>query len=334
MLLCDWLSIKQTHFKGELPIINNGHIFAVDVAGEIEWTTSAKFEHVGSYDTKIRIKCDGNSITLDGNIGRFARPDNVFGYSVTQCVYIANKMLETFGLPPFTPKRLNQNMGKRADGASITRVDLTQNYAAGNNQKAIRLVHYLAGQDAGRRATVKQYGDNGVTWNEGSKYQSSKLYIKAESMGKHASQKLTDWVKSTGLVRHEITLRSRYLTQKKLDDIADWQIIENGKVTDMDNVIYNRFTEVLTRGSAVQSTLEQIPGRFGHIALAWRAGKNVWGEETVTLRTRQMWRKALLPYGIDIKQQSNLVRLNTRIEVITLQAAIAPEWYWQESRAA
>lgn len=334
MLFCDWLSIKQTHFGVELPIINNGNIFCVDVAGEIEWTTSAKFEHVGSYDTKIRIKCDGNTVQLDGNVGRLSRPDNVFGYSVSQCVDIANKILAGFDIPKFSSQKFNPNSGKKCNGAVITRVDLTQNYSTGSHDKAVRLVHFLAGQDSGRRASVKQYGDNGVTWNEGSKYQSSKLYLKAESMGKFATVRLVEWVRQVGLARHEITLKARYLAQKKLNDIADWQTIENGKVIDMDNVIYNRFTEVLTRGTAVQSTLEQIPGRFGHIALAWRAGKDIWGDDSVQPRTRQRWRRALLPYGIDIKQPSNLIRLNTRIEVITLQAATTPEWYWQESRAA
>lgn len=331
--LCDWLSIHQTHFNVKLPIINSGSIFCVDVSGQVEWTTTAKFEHVGSYDTKIRIRCDGNSIHFDGNVGRHNRPDNVFGYTVAQCIVLANKILATFDLPPFTAGRFNANSGKLAGGASITRIDLTANYTAGNHAKAVRLVHYLGGQDAGKRATVKQYGNTGVVWNEGSKYQSSKLYIKAESLGENVSEAVKQWVKDVGLVRHEITLKSRYLEQHNLKDIATWTAHTETDNT-MDNIVYGRFTEVLNRGTAVRTQLEDIEGRFGHIALAWMAGKDVWGDESVTTRTRRTWRKQLLKFGIDIKQPSNITRINTRVEVIELKAAEVPAFYWQESRAA
>lgn len=328
--------MHQTHFNVKLPIINSGSVFCVDSFGEIEWTTSAKFEHVGSHDTKIRIRCDGNSVHFDGNIGRFNRRDNVFGYSVSQCVQLANQVLQTFDLPPFTQGKFNSSSGKLAGGAVITRADLTKNYAAGSNAKAVRLVHYLGGQDAGKRATVKQYGNTGVVWNEGSKYQSSKLYIKAESLGEHISELIAEWVKATGIVRHEVTLRSRYLDKHNLKDIGAWQYIENGtkEVKDMDNIIYGKFTEVLTRGTAVRTQLEDIEGRFGHVALAWMAGKDVWGDESLGLRTKQRLRKKLLPYGIDIKQPSNITRMNTRVEVIELKDVEIPAFYWQESRAA
>jgi len=331
MVLCDWLSIHQTHYGIDMPVINNGSIFCVDEFGEIEWTTTAKFEHVGSYDTKIRIRSDGHSIHLDGNIGRLNRTDNVFGFSVSECIALANKILSNFNLPAFTEKKFNTSSGRLDGGASITRIDLTRNYSAGNQAKAVRLVHYLGGQDAGKRATVKQYGNTGVVWNEGSKFQSSKLYIKAESMGSNASPELIEFVKQNGIVRHEISIKSRYLQKHQLQDIATWKIID-AKAQTMDNIIYGRFTEVLTRGTAIRTQLEDIEGRFGHIALAWMAGKDVWGDNCVTLRTRQMWRKKLLPYGIDIKQPSNITRINSRIEVITLQDIEAPTWYWQQSQ--
>lgn len=331
MPFCDWLSIYQDHPQGGLPIINDGMVWAIDLNGQIEWTTTKTFEQVGSHDTKIRIRSDGYRIKLDGNIGRFNRPDNVFGYSVSQCVVLANQILATYGIQPFTRPEFNASAGELMGGAILTRVDLTQNYACGSDAKAKRLVHYLGGQDGGRRATVKQYGDNGVTWNEGSKYQSSKLYIKADALGQHCPIELADWVKGQGIARHEISLKARYLEQKNLRHITDWQDVAQAKETDMDNIIYNRFTEVLNRGSAVRTSLEDIPKRLGHIALAWRAGKDVWGSDEYCKSTKRAWRKQLLPYGIDIKQPSNITRLNTRIEVIQLQAIEAPVWYWDKA---
>lgn len=335
MAFCDWLTLYQVHPEGGLPRINDGAVWAVDSDGVIDWTTEKKLTHVGSYDTKIRIKCDGSRVTLDGNISRFGRPDNVFGYSVRQCIHRANALLAQFGLPPFTAPRVSMDGDSPiVGGAIITRVDLTENYATGSERNALRLVNYLAGQDAGRRATVKQYGYNGVTWNEGSKYWYSKLYLKAESIGEHATESLQDWVRKQGIARHEISLKARYLAQNNLRHITNWEQDELGRTADMDNVIYNRFAEVLTRGTAVHTPLEHIPGRLGDLALAWRAGKNVWADANYSPRTKRAWRKALLPYGIDIKQQSNAVRLNTRVEVITLEQAQAPAWYWDQQRAA
>lgn len=328
MAFCDWLTMYQDHHGVELPRINDGAIWAVDSNGEVSWTTEKKFTHVGSYDTKIRIKCDGNRVSVDGNISRFNRADNVFGFSVSRCIELYNALLADYGLPPFTSPRFDSSSGRLSDGAIITRVDLTKNYVTGSHSKAVRLVHYLGGQDGGRRATVKQYGDNGVTWNEGSKYQSSKLYIKAESLGEHCHEQTASWVRNSGLVRHEISLKSRYLAQKKLNHINDWIDLEG---TEMDNVIYNRFTEVLHRGTALQTEIDHIPGRIGCLASAWRAGKDLWGDESVGRSTRRRWRKELLPFGIDIKQPSNIHRLNTRLEIITLQEAEAPAFYWNKA---
>lgn len=331
-MLCDWISIYQDHPQGGLPIVNDGAVFKVDTNGEIAWTTEAKFDQVGSYDTNIRIKCDGYRVALDGNIGRFNRTDNVFGYSVIDCIRLANDLLATFGIQPFSLPSFNTSRGKLTGGAILTRIDLTKNYEAGSYKKATRIVHYLAGQDGGRRATVKQYGNDGVTWNEGSKYHSSKLYIKSQALGVHCTEQLKEWVTSIGMVRHEVSIKARYLAQQKLRHINDWLPTKEG--ISMENVIYNRFSDVLTRGTASLTPLEHIPKKLGHLAIAWRAGKDLWNDSDYNVATRRRWRSQLLQYGIDIKQPSNITRLPIRLELVTLQEVSAPAWYWQESRAA
>lgn len=333
MVFCDWLSIYEEHPEGGLPRINDGCIWAVSPEGEILWTTERKFDHVGSYDTMVRIKCDGYRITLDGNIGRLNRADNVFGYTVSQCIGLADLLLARFGIPPFTNPRFNDNLSRRPSqrigGATLTRVDLTSNYAAGSPKKAVRVLHFLAGQDAGRRASVKDYGANGCSWNEGSKYWYLKAYNKAESLGDHVSDNLRQFVNEAGVVRLEVSLKSRYLKQKALYNIDDWAKTE-GELS-MDNVVFNRFSEVLHRGSATRSEIEDIPKRLGHIAVAWRSGVDVWGDSQYAHSTKRRWRHDLLAYGIDIKHQSNVTRLPIRLEVIQLQQLQAPVWYWRDA---
>lgn len=356
-VFCDWLSCYQEHMQGGLPVLNDGCIaqFEADAVkqfidpetgefrtifdtSKIEWTTQKNFEYEGSYGTKIRFKCDGSRLSFDGNISRFGRTDNVFGYSVLDCITRINNILGTLGLPPFTHEKSAPTRGNSyiSSGCIITRIDLTRNYSAGSHAKAVRLIHYMAGQDAGRRASAKQYGENGVSWNEGSKFWYSKMYIKAESLGDFVRENVLNWTQEQGIVRHEISLKSRYLTQHGLRKINDWHEHDYtiaGERGTMENIIYGRFTDILKRGTAVRTPLEDISGSIGRIARDWRSGVDVWGDNAYTERTRRRWRKQLLAYGIDIKQPSSVTRLPIRLEVIELKTAVAPDWYWNEHQS-
>lgn len=356
MAFCDWLGIYQLHTAGGLPIINNGCIaqfeqdaikqFIDPETGEykmsfdaqmIEWTTQKHFDYEGSYSTKIRIKCDGFRITFDGNVSRFGRSDNVFGFGVVECVMRANRILALLGLPPFTNSRSIHTKGDGLilSGAVITRVDLTTNYFTGKHENAVRLIHYFGGQDSGRRASAKTYADSGVTWNEGSKFWYAKMYLKANSLGDDVTDDVKKWVTESGIVRHEISLKSRYLMQHGLRNINAWQSLNATEMyigENMENIIYGRFTDVITRGTAIRSPLEDIPKNIGRIARDWRQGIDVYHDVSYGQSTRRRWRKELLAYGIDIKQTSNITTLPIRLEVINLQAVQAPDWYWSQEK--
>src|SRR5215217_4285247 len=98
-VFCDWISAYQVHPEG-VPTVNDGHVFSVDQDGEVKWDVPSKLVHRGSHDTSIRIRSDGFRVTIDGNIGRFDRADNLFGYSVLDCIKLANHALAKFDLPP------------------------------------------------------------------------------------------------------------------------------------------------------------------------------------------------------------------------------------------
>lgn len=335
MVFCDWLSCHQIHPQGGLPLINGGHVVAVDSDGTVEWTTHKKIEHVGSYDTKLRFMCDGTRIVFEGNIGRYGRPDNVFGYSVLDCVSLASDFLESFGLPRFSQVE-NNLPAARSDsyiktGCVITRLDLTQNYALGSMENAIRLVHYMAGQAGsgreGRYMIPKAYGQSGVTWNEGSKHWYSKLYLKALEMEKHAASPVVDWVKQVGMARHEVSLKSRYLLRHGLQDLRAW--LKKGNEF-MENIIYGKFAEIFERNTVNTNPFEDIPVKLRRVAIAWRDGEDIWhGPECY--RTKARYRNALLPFGIDIKFPCDVTRLQLRVEVIQMQPLVAPDWYWELS---
>lgn len=357
-VFCDFLSIYQQHDPLTTPELNAGRVVRltsadrfkdqqqvfsmVDEWGEIictggvEYTSAYAIQHEGSYDTAVMVKCEGGRVTLSGNVGRFGRPDNVFGYGVYDCVRIANSILRGLGLPEFTwglsatrlPRpivtpRVNGNAqgGDRSIrlDAILTRLDLTRNYVAGSADKLSRLRHYMAGMHVGSKAG-KSY-DSGVTWGEGSKYWYAKLYDKHADIvkDKHAPLELVEWCRTNGVGRFEVSLKTRYLTQHGLNYVGVW---EDSKMGD---VVFGRFSGALSKLDVSVDDFEEIPGRLGELAIAWRNGVDL--KARLPRNTFYRYRKQLKGYGIDISERCDVSRLPMRFETVTLSEAQMPSWY-------
>lgn len=351
-VFCDWITIYQDHFGVELPVINDGNVVrfepgafvkAIDPeTGEIramfdaafaEYTVSRRMEHQGSYETKVSVRCDGRRVELSGNVGRFGRPDNLFGDGVLSTVAKCNEILAAIGLPAFENCQHVQNVPQaRVDnflklGAVITRVDLTANFSAGNREAAFRVLHWMSGQGTARNSgkNPRNYG-NGITWNEGSKRHYEKLYFKGDELGNHVSDAVRQYCEQFGILRYEVSLKARELADTGLQSLTAWAQI-NKKGQTMENVIYGKFAEVLTRNQVTVTEVQDIPGKLGLIARSYLNGENPYEAGSVTYRTRSRWRSKLMPYGLDIAQPIDVTRLCTRIRVIELQPVAVPDWY-------
>lgn len=331
-VFCDWISIYQVHMAG-VPLVNSGHVFSVDQDGVVEWDLAKKLKHRGSHETSIHIRSDGFKVSIDGNIGRFNRPDNLFGYTVSQCIQLCNALLAEYGLPPFTDAapmlyvmRTNEaDVRETPTGAIITRVDLTKNWATGSPGNCEQFIRHLQGFKSGRQEP-KAYKTTGVAWGEGSKYWYAKVYDKAgeyyRQHGKKAKAfdpQLFDYMSQNGIARHEISLKSRYLTDHHLRRITTW-----GKDMNTESRVYALFNDVIGGEAHVDEFLE-IPGRAGELAVAWRDGADL--KKRLAQNTYYRYRRELLKYGIDIAVPSNVTRLRQRVEVIALAPAPVPSWY-------
>jgi hypothetical protein len=271
-------------------------------------------------------------VTLEGNIGRFDRPENLFGYTVAECVQLANRLLATFGLPPFTDappmpmtRKGGEDGGFQAVGAVITRVDLTCNWCTGSAGNVEQFIRHLQGFKSGRQEP-RSYKTTGVAWGEGSKYWYAKVYDKAGEYFRQCGKKskafdpaLFQFMFDQGIARHEVELKSRYLKQNNL-----WRMSQWGE--GMEDRIYVLFNDVIGGASHVDSFLE-IPGRAGELAVAWRDGADL--KKRLSTATYYRYRKELLKYNIDIAVPSNVTRLNNRVkvEVIALSPVQVPDWY-------
>lgn len=358
-VFCDWITVRQS-FPFRIPVINGGHVVSfepdafdkVTIVDEETWevkyrpvfdaskavyTTQKRIEHEGSYDTKVHIRSDGETLEFSGNASRFGRSDNLFGLSVPAAFEKAGDIVEALGCPRFS-ENIDQSAMARNDtynnpayNARITRVDLTQNYFAGSREKALRYIHSMTGQAGGQRgkgnSAPKGYG-NGVTWNEGSKRWYSKLYFKADELGQFASEKVYELCNSLGVCRFEISLKSRELADLGLNRVLPW-CLPTSEGMDMAKVIYGKFSEVLHRNQATTLNVQDIPGKLGLIAKDYISGGNPY--VTAPERTARRWRKQLLEFGLDIAVPLDVTRIAGRIEVVTLSPLAVPDWYGREA---
>lgn len=352
-VFCDWITLYQDH-EQQLPIINDGHVVRFEPeafrkcideeTGEIrpmfdalkaEYTVCRRIEHEGSYETKVSVRCDGHRVELSGNVGRFGRSDNLFGLRVLETIQRANEILAALGLPPFSGVEKNC-MYARTDNfaagrnAVITRVDLTANFATGSREAAFRCLHWMSGQGTARNSgkNPRNYG-NGITWNEGSKRHYEKLYFKADELGPHVSDEVRDYCNQNGILRYEVSLKSRELSDRGLQSMVGWSRVSK-EGTRMENVIYGKFAEVLTRNQVSVTECQKIPGKLGFIAKSYLNGENPY-EADIGSSTRRRWRSQLMQYGIDIAQPIDVTRMQTRIRVIDLQPVAAPSWYSKDA---
>jgi hypothetical protein len=154
----DWITIEQTHWNlsEPLPIISDGLVESWDLNGEKEWQVIKSKTLEGSHSSKIQVRCDGNTVRLSGNVGRFGRSNNLFGYSFDEIIQKTNQILDFYGLPHFTAGESSFFQSSKTlqySGAKVTRLDLTANYSTGSEQDACDFLRWLSSQQASRVKT-------------------------------------------------------------------------------------------------------------------------------------------------------------------------------------
>lgn len=330
-LFIDWLTIRQNHPAGGLPIVFSGVATHTDVDGQLEFETLKRLECEGSYDSTMYLRCDGNAVEFHGNIARWERPDNVFGYPWDETLRRVNRLLRRFQLPPFstgTRERYHDTGLVWIDGARISRIDITVNYMTGSAIDAERLIHLLGQHHRGRqRGGVTPDGAT-VIFGEGSKYVYGKCYLKYVELanhrrtkhGRHVDQELIDWCKDIGMVREEIELKSRFLTQTNycwLGEITHQELMR---------IYYARSQLKRLKELQVKDTsLLSIRAR-GTLA-RYEQGEPHGLTRSAYYRHRK---EILAVCGIDISVPRNITRVQLPTRVIEIQALVAPDWYRQK----
>lgn len=324
----DWITISQEHPAGGLPLVDSGSVTAVDEAGELEWRTTKAVKHEGSFETSVNVKCDGFRVTVSGNLSRFGRKENLFGFGIWDVLDRVNALLAHYSLPPMTPGEKLQRVSKGDlrtywTGARISRLDMTANFETGSMDNAHALMQYLGAQHAGRQSgRVLGQGET-VDFGAGSKRQYWKAYIKyLELMLRGCEdQRVLEYCEKFGIVRFEGTIRSRALTDMGAAWLGDYF---TGWAMKQLSIVFNERTEVLTRAEKHTDDLDDLPRHLRATARDYLAGMDV--SRSLSRATFYRHRNDLLSYGIDIAVR-NVVPFRPRVRVIELKRAEVPSWY-------
>lgn len=325
-LFVDWLTATQHHPGGGLPILQSGITCFHDRHGNCRFERISAETLSGSFDSRLRLGCDGHRVFLSGNVGRFGRQDNLFNHGWVGTAECANRVLDRVALPPFGAAPRSADEVAR-HGARIHRLDLTANFCAGSEAQARAVIRWIASRSVARvkRGCVR---DESVWWAN-TRYM-FKAYLKGLELMDHGLPKdheSVQFARDHGLVRVEVELKRRTLQELGLDK---WEAVSDEQLA----AVYRDYTELLRAvdRSDEPDILQEIPARYRMTAAAWLAGREVKG--LLSNGTLYRHAKILREYGLDILQPRSVTHLRVNERVVELEPVAVPSWYQLDRRAA
>jgi len=325
----DFATIRQAHPEGGLPCLNGGKHIRIDSDGTIEYVLDRRAGLDGSYDSRVEVRCDGFNVEFSGNIARYNRRDNLFGYDWPETVARINSLLNLFSLPPFTVGKLFRfaDRGWTWTGARVSRIDVTVNYGSGSAHALAALLRALSGHHVGRQKGQLRPDGMTVEYGRGSRYVYGKFYSKAAEFiahqgrksGAHVAQDVIDYATELGIGREEFTLKGNFLLQNGLSYLG--AITHSGLVD-----IYCHRSQLRRLQQVCYDDFSELPRRLRATYAAWRDGEPI----KVSRATFYKHRRDLLKYGVDISIPSNVRTMPIRIHKVDVAALEAPSWYRQK----
>lgn len=327
-IFVDWVSLGQFHPQGGLPILLDGVKATFDLNGNCrhEFGLSARVE--GSHDSSVRVLSNGFRVTLSGNAGRFGRADNLFNHGWSETLASTERILAGLSLPPFTDgegERRDYSVQAGSDqredtsrGAVVSRIDLTCNYRTGSDAQARAVIRWLSGQSVARMK--RGFAGDESVWFSNSRHM-LKAYRKGAEMKKHGGDpRSIEWCMDNGIVRVEVELKKRLLSDLGLSHIEN---INDQRLAQ----VFTEQTEVFRRVdmSDEPDLIDSIPTRYRMTALAWLSGADV--RSSMPNGTFYRHAKALRCFGLDIIEPRNIVTFPIRVRIVDLEPVCVPDWY-------
>ena len=314
--------------------LNNGRVFSMNPDGEIEWHCEKVLNVEGSYSSNIQLKSATNgSIWFSGNPVKFLQGHNIFG--TDDIVYLLGRFfdallkIDSLGLKP-TDSQYERVM---AGDVLLTRVDVNQSWllnsktdvlswirAAGN---CARLKHRGSGQFSG---DTLYFGKNSRRWSVKCYSKGHELTVKGRALHADLAHPfLVDYAEKA--LRLELVMRSMHLKDCMLNLACNW-LPETAKMLLVSTVLDN--LEITDNMTIQDEVLTQLPSRLRLVYLSWQNGDDL--RSMFPKNTFYRYRRAMLPYGIDISMiqesepKSNVIPLIRYLEAIP---AGVPDWAYE-----
>jgi len=364
----DWLDIHQTHRDGaELPIVSGGVVeetpgnkVAIVNCGEQLRYSVPSLQHRGSHDTSLRVRCDGQSVSMSGNVGRFGRPDNLFNHDFAETIDKASHILSDLGLPAFTPGQefcrdtlsphdqdIVERSGGAVDlwtqytGAVVREMHVTRNFLTGSDAMAIEVMKQWRGLRAARLSKANFGTETLVFGGTGKKLNKRiVIYRKAAEMLAHArGQEAKEAVKASeayqyalenGVVRVECKWGKDFLRDHALRFVGG---ITMKKVISLFEA-QTAFLDDISPDRA-QRLVSDMPAKLRAAALLWIEGKDLASLYPKTTFYRLV-KRLRDECGIDAREPRSTLLADgsdelqhhlDNIKPFELRRAAVPEWY-------
>lgn len=328
----DWLTLRQRHPRCDVKPFNDGHVVGLSAEGEILWMADAAKRVEGSFETSVQVRATTSEVSFSGNISRFNRTDNVFGYDWGSSLARVNDLLHDLGIPKFEagePMQIGKNYKPEWSGAYATRIDVTRNYGAGSHQDAVHAMLFFGRQSAGVRKAFTRPDGATVEFGAGSKYVYEKIYLKYLEMLRHSGPcdpSLLAYVRDIGMLRHEVSLKTRFLSQRGLRFIGD---ISMSKLV----AAYQEYAAKVLHEKPLVPPFAEIPDPYQGTVLKWKDGYDLSRMAKSTYNRHRRFLR--VTYGIDISYPYDERIVRNRIQFVERQIAItpvaAPVDYWKKS---
>jgi len=321
----DWVTVSQHHPAGGLPVVTGGCVVHFDASGLPRFERNCAASLPGSFATSVRVGCDGFRVSLSGNVGRFGRQDNLFNHGWQGTLDACNRILALCSLPPFTASCVLPS-GESRRGAVVSRLDVTVNFASGSESHARAVVRWLASRSVARMKRGHA-GDASVWWSN--TRHMLKAYVKHLELIAHgaaADSPTVSWCRERGVVRVEVELKKRLLSELGLNDVG---AISDARLAE----IFAEQTALLRSVDCSEDVdlLDAIPQRSRAYAAAWLGGQDV--RALCSRATLFRHARVLRGFGLDILEPRSLEVFPVRVRVVDLQPLDVPDWYSLEAAA-
>ncbi|WP_028454586.1 phage/plasmid replication domain-containing protein [Chitinilyticum litopenaei] len=357
------------HLNG-IPVIDGGVIIKVERDEETgqykddpEWVTNARKSCRGSYESHVMVKSDGTRLILDGNIGRWNRPDNLFSLDLHDTIEAAQRFVQALGVgqgftvgdrmdktdyadghrqgAELTEYDRKHGLTYYYTGARINKLHLTQNFVTGSAQNAEAFMSWLQTQSA-KRIKRNKYASSGVAWGSKGRRVYLKAYIKHLEMLAHCKQHglskeqvLNDPVYQfclkNGVVRFEAEYGDSFLKENHLHYLGECTM---QKLTEHFSRHVSEITDrVRDDITTIDPSSFDVPAGCLAAAMAYLRGEDVRAAMILAgkERTFRNYAKRLKQYGLDINEplqkDQKLTAVIKVVEIMPLNDA--PNWYWQ-----